>query len=279
MNIFEILDKNGLAPAVEFKRLITLFNESRYFDDEEELDFLFRFLLEDFWPHLPLQIRRTSLNFDDLLKDLKLDEKHRNPIDWDKLFLLCELLKNVINSAAPYLDKKSEGARNIAQHILSNIDFILEKSNHKWAKIKDGYIIIKKNAATTEAIDSLEPGNETLAISMLEYDRVLLKGNLQRKSEILANMANYVEPWKKEFKESIYYTLYTDARELVNNLDIRHNNSGKGETPNYAKNWTPNEYEERYDKTFHTLLMVILAKKQLEIKKDLNKLKKDCTQP
>jgi len=278
MNIFEVLDKNGLSPAVEFKRLIFLFNESRYFDGDEGLSFIFKFLFEDFWPCLPMHIRRTSINFDDLLKELKLDEKRCNPIDWNKLFLLCELLKNIINSAKPYLDKEPESARNIAQQILTNIDFILEKSNHKWAKIKEGYIIVKKNAATAEAIQCLDKGNDNLAVNMLEYDRVLLKGNLQRKSEILANMASYIEPWKKEFKESIYYTLYTDARELVNNLDIRHNNSGKGETPDYAKNWTSKEYEQWYDKTFHTLLMVILAKKQIEIKKDLNKLKNGNSQ-
>ncbi len=275
MNIFKILDKNGLSPTVEFKHLITLFNESHDFSGKNKC-YHFKNFVDNLWPDLPVKIRRTYINFDEMLFELKLDESHCSRVNWEKLFLLCELLKNIISSVKPYIWPGNENANNCVKQIQSNMDYILDQSNHKWTKTKEGYIIVKKNSATAEAIDSLEAGNDNLAINMLEYDRMLQKGNLQRKREILANMAGFVEPWKKEFKESIYSTLYTDARELVNKLDIRHNNSGKGEIPDYAKNWTPKEYEEWYDNTFHTLLMIFLAKKQIEIKKDLNKLKKKC---
>lgn len=273
MNIFDTLDKNRLSPAVEFKRLISLFNESHNFNNNNK-SYHFKHFVDDRWTDLPVKIRRTFINFDEMLKELKLDDSQNSPINWKKYFLLCELLKNIITSLKQYIWPNDNNANNCTKQILSNIDFILEKSNHKWIKTKEGYIIVKGNTATAEAINCLDKGNDNLALNMLEYDRVLQKGNLQRKKEILANMACHVEPWKNEFKGSIYYTLYTDARELVNNLDIRHNNTEKGEIPDYAKKWTKKEYEDWYDKTFHTLLMVILAKKQLEIKKELNKLKK-----
>lgn len=57
MNIFEFLDRNGISPAVEFKRLIFLFDESRYFDEGEGLSFFFKFLLEAIWPHLPCRYK------------------------------------------------------------------------------------------------------------------------------------------------------------------------------------------------------------------------------
>lgn len=110
-------------------------------------------------------------------------------------------------------------------------------------------------------------------MKMIEYNRVLLKGNLDRKREILASMASYVEPMKNLFNGTIYSSLYNDSRNMVNNLNIRHNNSGKDSLPEYAKKWSEKEFEEWYDSAYHTLLMVILAKKQLEITQNFNKLK------
>ena len=59
----------------------------------------------------------------------------------------------------------------------------------------------------------------------------------------------------------------------TNKLDIRHNNTGKGSIPEYAKNWTKVDFENWYDKIYHTLLMVILSKRQLKIMQEMNKLK------
>ena len=74
---------------------------------------------------------------------------------------------------------------------------------------------------TTEAIESLEEKDSELALNMIEYNRVLLKGNLQRKREILSNIASYVEPMKILFKGTDYNSLYNDSRNMVNNLNIR----------------------------------------------------------
>ena len=182
------------------------------------------------------------------------------------------MLLNLINYTKAYFEK-DDTARETAQQIVSNINVILEKTNHEWVKIKEGYIIVDKNPATTEAIECLEEKDSELALKMIEYNRVLLKGNLDRKREILASMAGYVEPMKMLFKGTDYFALYDDSRNWVNRLNVRHNNSGNNSVPEYAKNWKTKDYEEWYDKIYHTLLMVILAKKQLEIKQEFNKLK------
>ena len=192
--------------------------------------------------------------------------------EWKDLFLYSEILLNLINSTRVYIDKNEE-AKEIAKQIISNINVVLERTNHEWVQIKGGYIIADKNSATTEAIECLEEKDAELALKMIEYNRVLLKGNLERKREILASLANYVEPMKMLFKGTDYSTLYEDSRNWVNHLNIRHNNSGNNSVPEYAKNWKSKDYEEWYDKIYHTLLVVILAKKQLEIKQEFNKLK------
>lgn len=186
--------------------------------------------------------------------------------------MYCEILRNVCNDAL-LLEIEVVKIERRLNMLLDNMNEILEKTNHEWRQIKEGYVIVEKNPATTEAIECLEAKDADLALNMIEYNRVLLKGNLQRKREILFNMASYVEPMQSLLKGSIYGSLFTDSKELVNKLNIRHNNSGKNSVPEYAKDWGDKEYEEWYDNAYHTLLMVILAKKQLEITQAFNKLK------
>lgn len=269
MNIFEMLEKRELKPTDEFRRLVALF--------QFQWDTLYgrssvKRIINGIFHKVPIQIRQTFLSVEDLLKEVGILEDSSSWKTWNELFLYSEILLNLINSTKAYLDK-NDNARKNAQQIISNIKIILEKTNHEWIQIKEGYIIVDKNPATTEAIECLEEKDAELAMKMIEYNRVLLKGNLDRKREILASMAGYVEPMKMLFKGTDYFTLYDDSRNWVNNLNIRHNNSGKNSVPEYAKNWKSKDYEEWYDKIYHTLLMVILAKKQLEIKQEFNKLK------
>lgn len=268
MNIFEILEKKEMSPAEEYRRLISLLDYQCY--DEDGLGRTFRRYIDDIWPNLA--VRQTCIDLEDLCKSLDLSLKYVRSVSWEKLFLLCELLKNIVVQAKPYLLANND-AFDVMRLIDSNLSVILEKTNQKWVKQKKGYVIVKKDVAVEEAIECLEKGNDDLALNMYEYNRSLLMGKVERKREILASMANYVEPWKNEMKGTIYFPLYMDSRELVNKLNIRHNNTGKGSVPEYAKNWTKKDYEKWYDKTYQTLLMVILSKRQLKITQEMNKLK------
>ena len=230
----------------------------------------FRCYIDNIWPSIT--VRQTCIDMDDLFRNLDLSTTYVRSVSWEKLFLLCELLKNIVVQAKPWL-LANDDACYVIRLIETNILVILEKTNQKWVKLKKGYVIVKKDVAVEEAIECLEKGNEEQALSMYEYNRSLLAGNLERKREILASVANYVEPWKNEMKGTIYFSLYMDSRELVNKLNIRHNNTGKGTVPEYAKQWSKKDYEAWYDKTFQTLLMVILSKRQVKIKQEMNKLK------
>ena len=269
MDIFEILEKRELKPADEFKRLVALFHyEWGSFGYKISL----KQVINNVFHKIPIQLRQTFLSVDDLLKGIGLSEEVSYWKDWKDLFLYSELLLNLIDSTKVYFDK-DDNAKENAQQIISNIKVILEKTNHEWKQIEKGYIIVDKNPATTEAIECLEEKDAELALKMIEYNRVLLKGNLDRKREILASMAGYVEPMKNLFSGTIYFSLYNDSRNMANKLNIRHNNTGIDTLPEYAKEWSEKEFEEWYDNAYHTLLMVILAKKQLEITQNFNKLK------
>lgn len=269
MNIFEMLEKREIKPADEFHRLAQIFNKEFWSYSKSEYSSVKKILDENFHN---CSCRSSCLSIDDLLNELKIDEKTRATISWNTLFTYCEILRNVTDLTLCKIFQDDE-FEQLVKMMLDNMNIILEKTNHGWAKIKEGYVIVDKNPATTEAIECLEEKDFELALKMIEYNRVLLKGNLDRKREILTSMANYVEPMKMLFKGTDYFTLYNDSRNWVNHLNIRHNNSGNDSVPEYAKNWKLKDYEEWYDKIYHTLLMVVLAKKQLEIKQEFNKLK------
>ena len=269
MNIFEILEKRELNPTDEFGRLVSLFRwqwRTLYAKNSVKQ------MINGVFHKVPAQLRQTYLHVDDILKDLGISEDSPYGRDWNELFLYCEVLLNLINTTKFYLDKE-ETAKETAQQIIANIKVILEKTNHEWAQIKEGYIIVDKNPATTEAIECLENNKVDLALNMIEYNRVLLKGNLTRKREILVALADYTEPMNNDFKGTQYAALYSDSRFLVNAIDIRHNNSGKGDLPEKAKSWTSQEKEDWYDKTYQVLLTVILTRKHMDVSKEIQDLK------
>ena len=268
MNIFEILAKRDIRPTDEFRRLVKLFNgewDKGLYGKESLKD-----VVNGCLPLLP--IRQSFLTVDEILTELNVSENTPYGVEWETLFKYCELLKNLINQAQIYI-RKNENAPSIAQVIVDNIKVILEKTNHEWAQIKEGYIIVDKNPATTEAIECLEDNKADLALNMIEYNRVLLKGNLTRKREILVALADYTEPMNNDFKGTQYAALYSDSKFLVNAIDIRHNNSGKGDLPEKAKSWTSQEKEDWYDKTYQVLLTVILTRKHMDVSKEIQDLK------
>lgn len=264
-----MLEKREIKPADEFHRLAQIFNKEFWSYSKSEYSSVKKILDENFHN---CSCRSSFLSIDDLLKSFQIDEKSRYLISWETLYTYCEILRNVADEKIVNI-LQDDVFEKLQQMMLDNINIILAKTNHGWAKIKEGYVIVDKNPATTEAIECLEEKDFELAIKMIEYNRVLLKGNLDRKREILTSMANYVEPWNKFFKETPYSSLYKDSRFLVNCINIRHNNSEGGRLPAKAQNWTSKEKEEWYDKTYHTLLMVILSKKQIELSKEIELLK------
>jgi len=269
MSIFEILEKREIKPANEFERLVALFH---YEWGTFRLKTSLKQIINNVFHKIPTQLRQTFLSVDDLLKGIGLSEEVSYWKDWKDLFLYSELLLNLIDSTKVYFDK-DDNAKENAQQIISNIKVILEKTNHEWVQTKEGYIIVDKNPAATEAIECLENDKTDLALNMIEYNRVLLKGNLARKREILVTLADYTEPMSNDFKRSQYAALYNDSRFLVNAIDIRHNNSGKGDLPEKAKAWTSQEKEAWYDKTYQVLLTVILARKHIDVSKEIQDLK------
>ena len=275
MHITEVLKNRKIDPVEEFNRIELLLNEKSVLFHRCVRGPLKTWLNEKAFRNLP--IRGSFTDIDDMMKGigvynsdfhLQIDESGEF---FPKLYLYCEVLLNIISLSWDVLEKYDD-AKAVAVNISNNIKEIVDKKNKKIEESEHRLIIVENDFVATEAIDAISD-NIALACAIMEYNRVLYKGNITRKRDILIKLASYIEPWKDLFETTPYKKLYKDeALFLVNAIDIRHNNKEKDKFI-FTDGWTEKDYEKWYDKTFHTLLMVIISKRQMDISKDIEILK------
>lgn len=171
-------------------------------------------------------------------------------------FVYCEMILNMILVVLP--EEAQIVNDNIIKKIIYIINYDLESLNYTVSKMSDDqYIIVQKDAAVSEVVELVEP---TIADSILEYNHYVLKGDLEKKKNILVKIANALEPQKSEIK-AINYQLFKDYFYLINNMDIRHNNCDSSDTSNYNAYFdklTLKEKEEWYDEIYQMGLLIFL---------------------
>lgn len=189
--------------------------------------------------------------------------------DANDFFDYCEMIINMI----VLLPEEEAGYHeNNVNEIIRLIDYDLNSLNHKIRKIDDKYLIIQKDATVSEVVDIVEV---SLAKIILEYNHYLLKGDLEKKKNILVKIANALEPQKSEIK-AINYQLFKDYFYLINNMDIRHNNCDSSDTSNYNAYFdklTIEEKEEWYDEIYQMSLLIFLLLENRNRTKKISDLK------
>ena len=89
---------------------------------------------------------------------------------------------------------------------------------------------------------------------MIEYNHYLLKGDLDRKRNILKALADKIEG----FRDNLDKDLSSDFGFLANNINIRHNNLDGKNKKEYLVNIENEELESWYDETYQVMLLCIL---------------------
>ena len=180
----------------------------------------------------------------------------------DTFLLYCEMMLNMFDSILlPYAP--SLICRKV-QSVIDTIMYDLEKLNHEVQALDDDRIIIvQKDASVTAVADIVEP---VLADAIVEYNHHLLKGNIEKKKEILRKIADALEPKRSEL-EQINKSFTSDLFYLVNNMNIRHNNCDKQDMKTYNPAFdslSDEEVEAWYDEIFQQELMAFLLLGQKE---------------
>lgn len=272
-HLFELLQKRQVNVEDEYTRLMELFasepigcyaSTAMQVIDED----IFR----------KLQLRQSFLTTDDLFDDLGILHSSENLTD---LLLLIETLSTIIYQSELYIKDVNHRERanfvRRMKEIQDNIWYIVQKTNHEIKVIENFCWILEKNKLTSQVVEFVD--DETIAFETIEYNHYLLKGNIEKKKAILLSLGHYIEPilQSKKLSNTSYKKLESNAGFMLNNFNIRHNNKlGKKENE-FVKNIKSEELEKWYDKAYNTILMVIIADKEIETEKEIEQIKNEYT--
>lgn len=266
-HLYDLLKNRVINPYEELNRLNNLFIygiKGYGFNYQSLEDLLDKNVFKN------LKMRDTFITISDMRNGLNLDE-FKWYDSFDKLYLFCEFLYNLLQQGSDYISQIPEADKQ-AKAIIHNIMNILDKTNHELYKgSEDNYIIVEKNKFTSQAVELVE--DEDVALKLIEYNHFKLKSDLMKKKEILNIIGNYIEPILKQdkWKNNGFLSLEDDAGFLLNNFDIRHNNREGRNKKEYIASMSDQILEEWYDKTYNTLLSVIIISEFIDTHNELKK--------
>lgn len=219
----------------------------------------------------------TCPSIADLRSRLQIDEAVRSAsLKVEDFLLYLEFAANLV--AIVILKDYNKRVKTIAENIFRNIATNCERLNFEIAKFSEEgpFKLVEKNAAATAVADKYSGTDSEFSYKVIEYNHFLLKGNLGRKREILQAIADKFEAVKPKLKANGFGNIENDAGYLVNNINIRHNNTDpqSNSYKTYIAAMPPAELEEWYDKTYDVLLLALLASDFSELHGDIQELKK-----
>ncbi|MDD4519292.1 MAG: hypothetical protein PHI50_00185 [Alphaproteobacteria bacterium] len=222
--------------------------------------------------------RGTCLSCQDMKKELGItDILQKETTSIEEKILCLEYYTNIEHlfaskifykdAAAPYQYTK----KPIYKMFFENFQILLDHLNYEeFIFPKERVVLIPKNLAST-AVAEISPNH--IAMAILKYNHFSLKGNLSEKRELLLSIANEYESLLKKPIEG-YTEFFSKTTGLLNNLNVRHDNTkGKNKNP-IAEKMNPEEQEKWYDEIYQMLLFCVLIKDNIGRKKEADELLK-----
>ena len=263
----------------EISSLNEIFNIRKYcIDGSRSLNTIRYYIDNEFYPTWAYKHKITFPNIYSLMQylgifDLSSRAQMGEAVSLEKFLLYTETIYNLVSIdnviANPFIVDP-------VLQLKHNIEIDCERLGFEIKKTKEEkYIIVEKNAAATAVADKYADTELDLSFKVIEYNHFLLKGNIDRKEEILLALWKKFEPVAKRLAASSFKSVADDAGYLLNNLDIRHSNTSpeiKNYKPHVAQ-MPPKELEEWYDKTYNILLLALLADDFSALHKEIKELK------
>ena len=222
----------------------------------------------------------TFTSLSNLMQRLGLDDLERRicfnqEITIDKFLLYLEVVYNLLNMKTTF----PPGMLEIRNRITHAIEIDCARLNFEVRRCGDEqYIIVEKNAAATAVADKYAASDLDFSFKVIEYNHFLLKGNIDRKREILLALGQKYEPMHRQLEAGPFKNVSEDARALLNNLNIRHDNISPEDKTHYNANvaqMPASDLEEWYDRTYDILLLALLAEDFSKVHKAVEELKRN----
>lgn len=272
-NIFEIL-KSNYNINLEFEKITALFEDKciQYsqnigFTQYRTLYYSLENMIDEIFP--TWKARGSCVCCKNMRQELGINDIHKKTNFTEDYILTClEYYKNIfilfINRVAPKLDHYAYSYLNSFHMLNPNMDKLLDYLNyeqHVFEK-EEMVILIPKNPAATAVA---EISSENTAMAILMYHHASLKGQLEEKRDILRRIAKEYEPLLNKEIEG-FHDYFDKANNMLNNLDIRHNNTEGRHKNVLATSLSDEELENWYDELYQLLLFCVLIKDNKERK-------------
>ena len=266
-NIFEKL-KDHYNPQEEFSVILHLFKENTlrrfsYLADIKDLtieqaidnDVLF------LWKQ-----RGCCLNTHDIKKRLCILDCNTSILE--NMILCLEYMSNMIYLANMKLLQPTYTKTKEFVILEENLNILLEHPHYKKIVFDDEekVILVPKDPA---AIAVAEISSDDVAFAIMKYHHASLKGNLNEKRRLLVSIANEYEPLLEKPIDG-FYEYIRDAKNMLNNAHIRHNNKEGSDRKELIANMSDEELEHWYDELYQLLLFCVLAKDNKERKEKIH---------
>lgn len=160
-----------------------------------------------------------------------------------------------------------------AVKLTDNIKSVLDKLNYEF-DLKENYAFIVEKDSHATAVSEIYPD---ISEKVIEYRRFNLKGNLERKREILNTLWLKFEAIRPNLKANNFGEIETKTGSLLNNLNIRHNGVEGKNAKGIVQQMSNEELEQWYDKTYDMLLTSLMLNHYLSYKNDIEILNQALT--
>ena len=213
--------------------------------------------------------RGRFLDTNDIIMELEISDYHFDTdTNMERLITYIEFIINMLYLIKDY--SFDDYYLKTINMLKENINNLLEDLNYEIYISKDEQLIIIEKDNIVSAIAEVIP---EISNDVIEYRRVILKGNIEAKQAILKKLSNKVEPLKNKFKNTEYKNMIEDVNFLLNNLNIRHNNLEGNKRQEYTVNMSYEDLEKWYDRTYDAILGLIIIDRYVDLKDDLKELR------
>lgn len=211
--------------------------------------------------------RGTCICYQDLRTELGINEiVHKKSRSADEILLCLEYYFNIerlfINKILPTLNQ--HGYEFDIQNytiMCTNFNKLLDYLHQQIIPgDNDVFFIIPKDPAATAVAEITS--SKDVVFSILKYHHASLKGQVEEKRKLLLSIANEYELLLKKPIDG-FTDYFIKTRNMLNNLNIRHNNTAKNE---FLTQMNDEELEGWYDELYQLLLFCVLIKDNKERK-------------